>query len=32
VVRQVLADRRAERWRRRITRPGRVAKAPAGSS
>jgi len=34
VVRQVLADRRAERWRRRIPRPrrDRAAKAPAASS
>ena len=28
VVRQILADRRAERWRRRVSRPDRVAKAP----
>ena len=27
VVRQILADRRAERWRRRVSRPSRVAKA-----
>ncbi len=26
VVRQILADRRAERWRRRVSRPSRVAK------
>ena len=27
VVRQILADRRAERWRRRVSRPSRAAKA-----
>jgi hypothetical protein len=25
-VRQILADRRAERWRRRVSRPARAAK------
>jgi phytoene dehydrogenase-like protein len=30
VVRQILADRRAERWRRRVSRPRPVVKAPAG--
>jgi hypothetical protein len=28
VVRQVLADRRVERWRRRVGRPDRTGKAP----
>jgi phytoene dehydrogenase-like protein len=30
VVRQILADRRAERWRRRVSRPRPVVKEPAG--
>ena len=31
VVRQILADRRAERWRRRLARPGKPGKAAAKS-
>ena len=31
VVRQILADRRAERWRRRVARPGKPGKAAAQS-
>jgi len=31
VVRQILADRRGERWRRRVPQPGRGEKAPTAS-
>ena len=31
VVRQILADRRGERWRRRVPQPGRKEKAPTAS-
>jgi hypothetical protein len=32
VVRQILADRRAERWRRRAGRPAAAGRAAAGRS